>query len=56
LPVHQVYQGNCGGPTVPEVLAWYGIEQGVDNLEYATSPDKASWDEWHAPATVGGGA
>ena len=56
LPVHQIYQGNCGGPTVPDVLAWYGIQDGVDNGEYLTSPDKANWDRWHAPAVVGGGS
>lgn len=49
LPVHQIYQGNCGGPTVPDVLAWYGIQEG-DNGDYNASTDKASWDAWHAPA------
>ena len=53
LPVHQVLQGNCGGPTVPEVLAWCGLQEG-DSGEYLTSSDKASWDKWHAPAAVGG--
>jgi phenol hydroxylase P3 protein len=53
LPVHQVLQGNCGGPTLPEVLTWCGLREG-DSGEYLTSPDKASWDKWHAP-TVGGG-
>jgi len=47
LPVHQIYQGNCGGATIPDVLAWYGIAEG-DNLDYAVSTDKTSWDEWHA--------
>jgi phenol hydroxylase P3 protein len=54
LPVHQIYQGNCGGATIPEVLAWYGIQPGADNGEYLTSPDKASWDEWKASAQSGG--
>jgi phenol hydroxylase P3 protein len=53
LPVHQIYQGNCGGATVPEVLAWYGVEEG-DNGDYHASPDKASWDAWHATTPVGG--
>jgi phenol/toluene 2-monooxygenase (NADH) P3/A3 len=53
LPVHQIYLGNCGGPSVPEVLAWYGIEEGVDNHPYEVSPDKKSWDEWHAATSVG---
>jgi phenol hydroxylase P3 protein len=46
LPVHQIYQGNCGGPTVPDVLAWYGIQDG-DNGEYRGSPDHQSWLTWH---------
>ena len=54
LPVHQIYQGNCGGATIPEVLAWYGIQDGADNGEYLTSPDKASWDQWKAAAQMGG--
>ena len=54
LPVHQIYQGNCGGATIPDVLAWYGIQHGSDNGEYLTSPDKASWDEWKASAQSGG--
>jgi len=56
LPVHQIYQGNCGGATIPEVLTWCGVKDGVDNGEYLTSPDKASWDKWHAPTIVAGGA
>jgi YHS domain. len=53
LPVHQVFQGNCGGLTVPEVLDWCGLKEG-DAGEYLTSSDKALWDKWHAAATVGG--
>jgi len=55
LPVHQIYQGNCGGASVPEVLNWYGIEDGVDNGEYLTSRDRISWDDWHSTSVVGGG-
>ena len=53
LPVHQIYQGNCGGPTVPDVLAWYGIQEG-DNGEYKGSPDQKSWAEWHGNAVEQG--
>lgn len=49
LPVHQIYQGNCGGPTVPEVLDWYGIQEG-DNGEYEGSVDHVNWQRWHADA------
>ncbi|MGO9392796.1 aromatic/alkene/methane monooxygenase hydroxylase/oxygenase subunit alpha [Rhodoblastus sp.] len=46
LPVNQVLQGNCGGPTVSEVLNWYQIKVGVDNAEYVGSPDEKLWNEW----------
>ena len=51
LPVHQIYQGNCGGPTVPDVLAWYGIEEG-DGGEYVGSRDHRNWLDWHDGAGV----
>ena len=54
LPVHQIYQGNCGGPTIPDVLAWYGIAEG-DNFDYSVSTDKQSWDEWHGHTNGNGG-
>ncbi len=46
LPVHQIFQGNCGGPSVPEVLDWYGIQEG-DNAEYLGSKDNLNWLSWH---------
>jgi phenol hydroxylase P3 protein len=46
LPVHQILKGNCGGATVPEVLAWYHMNLGVDNMDYAGSPDEQRWREW----------
>lgn len=52
LPVHQIYQGDCGGATIPEVLDWYGIVDGRDNGEYTTSEDAKRWAKWHAPAGV----
>lgn len=51
LPVHQIYQGNCGGPSVPEVLAWYGVEDG-DGGEYLGSRDHQNWIDWHQGAGV----
>ncbi|MGN6606085.1 MAG: YHS domain-containing protein [Jatrophihabitans sp.] len=51
LPVHQIYQGNCGGPSVPEVLAWYGLQDG-DGGEYVGSRDHKNWRDWHAGAGV----
>jgi phenol/toluene 2-monooxygenase (NADH) P3/A3 len=46
LPVHQIFQGNCGGPSVPEVLQWYGVQEG-DGGEYLGSVDHQNWIGWH---------
>jgi phenol hydroxylase P3 protein len=48
LPVQQIFQGNCGGPTIPDVLNWYKINFGADNFDYVGSPDEATWNAWHA--------
>ena len=45
LPPHQIFQGNCGGPTLEDVLKWYNIQPG-DNLDYVGSPDEQRWKEW----------
>jgi phenol/toluene 2-monooxygenase (NADH) P3/A3 len=49
LPVHQIYQGNCGGGTIPDVLAWYGVQEG-DGGEYKGSVDDNNWNTWHNAA------
>jgi phenol/toluene 2-monooxygenase (NADH) P3/A3 len=50
LPVHQIYQGNCGGPGgLPAVAEWYGLQPG-DGGEYLGSPDHQAWLEWHGNA------
>lgn len=46
MPVHQILAGNCGGPTIPDVLNWYKIQDG-DNGEYKGSPDEQNWIAWH---------
>jgi phenol hydroxylase P3 protein len=51
LPVHQIYQGNCGGPTIPDVLKWYNLQPG-DGGEYLDSTDAKNWAAWHATAGV----
>ena len=34
LPVHQILQGNCGGPEMADVLSeFYKINVGVDNMD-----------------------
>ncbi|WP_272991101.1 YHS domain-containing protein, partial [Spongiibacter tropicus] len=46
LPVHQIYQGNCGGADVGTVVSeYYHIKPGTDNLEYVDSPDHRRWLE-----------
>jgi phenol hydroxylase P3 protein len=50
LPIQQIFQGNCGGPTVPDVLNWYQIKVGTDNAEYVGSEDHRLWESWHARA------
>lgn len=51
LPVHQIYQGNCGGAALEDVLKWYHIEFGQDNLDYNDSPDRKNWLRWKAVTT-----
>jgi len=62
LPVHQIYQGNCFpedvDPSKPdfdplmEVLRYYKMEFGRDNLDYADSQDKKNFEAWRAQATT----
>lgn len=47
LPVHQIYQGNCGGANVEEVLRdYYKMNLGEDNMDFKGSPDEQRWNEW----------
>jgi phenol hydroxylase P3 protein len=48
LPVHQIFQGNCGGAELEDVLKWYKFNLGSDNGEYAGSPDQKMWESWMA--------
>ena len=48
LPVHQVFQGNCGGGTLDDVRKFWGVEDGEDNYDYVGSPDEKMWKEWQA--------
>ena len=51
LPVHQILQGNCGGADLEKVLGeYYRINIGVDNLEFAQSPDDKRWKQWKGVA------
>ncbi|MCY1351252.1 YHS domain protein [compost metagenome] len=51
LPVHQIYQGNCGGADVESVVRdYYRINIGEDNFDYEGSPDQRRWQAWHGGA------
>lgn len=45
LPIQQIFQGNCGGPTIPDVLAYYMFQPG-DGGEYVGSADHQLWESW----------
>jgi phenol hydroxylase P3 protein len=45
LPPHQIFQGNCGGPTLPDVLKYYHFSEN-DPGEFLHSRDYANWNEW----------
>ena len=44
--MHQIFPGTCGGAGLEEVLKWYGLELGVDNMDYVGSPEEKRWKEW----------
>ena len=46
LPVQQIFQGNCGGAGLEDVLQWYGLDLGVDDMDYVGSPEEKRWKEW----------
>jgi phenol hydroxylase P3 protein len=46
IPPQQIYQGNCGGATIPEVLNWYNFTDGIGG-EYKGSIDETNWKKWH---------
>ena len=49
LPVHQIFQGNCGGPTLDDTLAWYKFTP-EDRGDYIGSADYKRWEEWKGKA------
>ncbi len=46
LPVHQIFQGNCGGAEIGDVLNWYHLNLGTDNMAYEGSPEQEMWSRW----------
>lgn len=55
LPVHQIFQGNCGGAELEDVIKWYGIEPDSDGGEYYGSPDEKMWRSWMESRTKAAG-
>ncbi len=51
LPVHEIFKGNCGGADLKDVLAWYHLVGGTDNMEYIGSAEQTNWDQWMAQRT-----
>lgn len=43
MPVHQIFQGNCGGQSLDEVIKWFQYNVGEDNMDYHGSPDEKRW-------------
>ena len=50
LPVHQIFQGNCGGGGLDEVMEYYRMGLGEMNLDYKGSPDEERWKKWKGVA------
>ncbi len=46
LPPQQIFQGNCGGEGLENVLKWYHFNLGADNMDYVGSPDEERWKQW----------
>ncbi len=45
MPVQQIFQGNCGGADIKDVLKWYNLKDGADNMDYHGSSDEKRWKE-----------
>ena len=52
LPVHQILQGNCGGAGMEDVLKYYHMNLGVDNMDYQGSPEQKLWSEWKSQGNM----
>ena len=43
LPAHQIFQGNCGGTDLADVMKYYNLNVGTVNADYMGSPDEQRW-------------
>ena len=50
MPVHQIFQGNCGGAAIPDILNWYHFKP-EDGGDYAGSADETRWKAMHGETT-----
>lgn len=51
LPVHQIFQGNCGGPDLDDILSkYYNFNLGADNADMKDSGDMQRWKSWKGVA------
>jgi phenol hydroxylase P3 protein len=48
--VHQIFQGNCGGAAIPDILNWYHFKP-EDGGDYAGSADETRWKAMHGETT-----
>ncbi|RLA21282.1 MAG: phenol 2-monooxygenase [Gammaproteobacteria bacterium] len=53
VPPQQIFQGNCGGETIPDVLNWYHFAAD-DGGEYHGSTDEKNWKKWHGEQSDSG--
>lgn len=61
LPVSQIFQGNCfpddvdptaeGFDPIKEVLRYYNLQDGRDNMDFEGSEDQANFAKWRAMST-----
>ena len=43
--------GNCGGASLEDVLKWYRLNTGADNLDFEGSQDQKNWNAGRACRT-----
>jgi phenol/toluene 2-monooxygenase (NADH) P3/A3 len=46
MPPQQIFQGNCGGEGLENVLKWYNLNLGADNMDFTGSPEDVRWKQW----------
>jgi phenol/toluene 2-monooxygenase (NADH) P3/A3 len=44
--------GNCGGTAMPDVLKYYNMNVGTDNMGYEGSPEEKLWNTWQSERSM----